>query len=149
MAKRRIRYFTAQYRFLSNFYASSIRFGRYTYPTTEHLFQFLKSKPGSSWETAIRLARSPGKAKIAGQSLVLTVDWDDTRVAMMRLVLRLKFEDKHLVRRLKSTGTAKLIEGNTWHDNFWGDCTCKQCKGIVGKNMLGILLMDLRENLSV
>ncbi len=149
MAKRRIRYFTSQYRFLSNFYPSSIRLGRHVYPTAEHLFQFLKTKPGSSWEEAIRLARSPGKAKIAGRSLILPVDWHDTRVVMMQLVLRLKFEDKYLAKRLKGTGTAKLIEGNTWHDNFWGDCTCKQCRDIVGKNVLGVLLMDLRQNLSV
>ena len=147
MAKRLIRYFTAQYRFLSNFYKISIRFGKHTYPTAEHLFQFLKTKPGSSWEATFRLARSPGKAKIMGQSLELPVDWEHTKVALMRIVLRLKFEDRPLARRLKGTGTAKLIEGNTWHDNFWGDCTCKQCKDIVGRNMLGMLLMDLRSNL--
>ncbi len=147
MAKRRIRYFTAQYKFLSNFYPISIRFGKHVYPSAEHLFQFLKTKPGCGWEDAFSLARSPGKAKIMGQSLELPVDWEQTKVALMRVVLRLKFEDRHLARRLKDTGTAKLIEGNTWHDNFWGDCTCKQCKDIVSRNMLGVLLIDLRSSL--
>ncbi len=148
MAKRRIRYFTAQYKFLSNFYPSSIRLGRHVYPTAEHLFQFLKTTPGSSWEAAIRLAGSPQRAKVAGRLLLLPVDWDDTRVAMMRLILRLKFQDKRLVKRLKATGTAELIEGNTWHDNFWGNCTCKKCEDIEGKNRLGKLLMELRTHLS-
>jgi len=149
MAKRKIRHFKGQYKFLSNFQETSIRFGKHVYPSAEHLFQFLKTKPGSSWESAIQLARSPGKAKKAGQECELPADWEAMKVPLMMVVLRLKFQDKHLARRLKETGTAKLIEGSVWHDNFWGDCTCQNCRAIPGKNMLGVLLMCLRENLRV
>ncbi len=149
MAKQRIRHFTGQYKFLSNFYMISIRFGKHTYATAEHLFQFLKTKPGSHWESAVRLSRSPAMAKKMGQQCELQTGWDDMRIGMMAMVLRLKFQDKHLAKRLKETGTAKLIEGNVWHDNFWGDCTCKSCRDVTGRNLLGILLMRLRGDLGV
>ncbi len=57
----------------------------------------------------------------------------------MRAVLREKFEqNKDLVTLLLGTGKEQLIEGNKWHDTFWGVCDG------VGSNYLGILLMDLR-----
>ena len=49
--------------------------------------------------------------------------------------------------RLLSTSNATLVEGNWWHDNFWGDCYCPKCKGIPGANTLGRLLMELRSKL--
>ena len=45
-------------------------------------------------------------------------------------------------------GIILLIEGNTWHDNYWGDCSCNRCKSKSGENMLGILLMELRDKLN-
>jgi predicted NAD-dependent protein-ADP-ribosyltransferase YbiA (DUF1768 family) len=43
-----------------------------------------------------------------------------------------------------------MIEGNWWHDNFWGDCYCNNKSGKhpeclkPGLNKLGLLLMNLR-----
>jgi predicted NAD-dependent protein-ADP-ribosyltransferase YbiA (DUF1768 family) len=45
---------------------------------------------------------------------------------------------------LLATGDEELIEGNTWHDNTWGNCVCQKCQDIPGRNMLGMLLMELR-----
>jgi predicted NAD-dependent protein-ADP-ribosyltransferase YbiA (DUF1768 family) len=61
--------------------------------------------------------------------------------------LRLKFQDPKLRAMLLATGNEELIEGNTWHDNTWGDCSCDACKDIEGKNMLGKLLMKVRDEL--
>ena len=43
----------------------------------------------------------------------------------------------HLKERLLKTGKEELVEGNTWHDNYWGNCTCEKCKNIAGQNKLG------------
>ena len=51
-------------------------------------------------------------------------------------ILKKKFSDDDLKARLLLTGDKKLIEGNKWHDNFWGNCTCKKCENVEGKNML-------------
>ena len=48
---------------------------------------------------------------------------------------------------LLSTGDVAIIEGNYWHDNFYGQCTCEKCAG-KGKNKLGKLLMDIRSELN-
>lgn len=33
----------------------------------------------------------------------------------------------------------------SWHDNFWGNCTCVKCENIEGQNWLGKLLMKVRD----
>jgi predicted NAD-dependent protein-ADP-ribosyltransferase YbiA (DUF1768 family) len=47
---------------------------------------------------------------------------------------------------LLSTGDMELTEGNWWHDNFYGSCSCVKCGG-KGQNNLGKILMDVRLNL--
>lgn len=140
--------FTGEYRFLSNFHKSSIRFGNHTYPTAEHLYQYLKTTPGSNWESYFRLNDNPTDAKRVGGSIPIAPYWDRYRRCHMRLVLRLKFENNLLTKKLVRTGKAELVEGNTWHDNYWGNCICKKCKIIPGGNTLGKLLMELRANLA-
>ena len=49
--------------------------------------------------------------------------------------------------KLKATGDATLIEGNHWHDNRWGKCTCDKCQNKEGQNWLGKILMEIRETL--
>ena len=58
--------------------------------------------------------------------------------------LRLKFADPELREMLISTYPHELVEGTTWHDNEWGNCSCERCKNIPGKNKLGKILMKLR-----
>jgi predicted NAD-dependent protein-ADP-ribosyltransferase YbiA (DUF1768 family) len=48
-----------------------------------------------------------------------------------------------LAEKLLATGEEILVEGNTWHDNFWGRCSCRNCRG-KGVNHLGQLLMERR-----
>ena len=49
-------------------------------------------------------------------------------------------------KQLLETGDEELIEGNRWHDNVFGSCFCPKC-GDKGQNMLGKLLMELRDKL--
>lgn len=65
----------------------------------------------------------------------------------MLIALRKKFNNSVLKKKLLATGDALLIEGNTCHDNYWGDCKCEKCKDIKGENRLGQLLMQVREEL--
>ena len=59
--------------------------------------------------------------------------------------LHQKFVIRYFQEKLLSTKDRELIEGNFWHDNFWGDCSCKKCQDIEGGNRLGKLLMEIRE----
>ncbi len=67
----------------------------------------------------------------------------------MRKIVREKFiQNPNLKKALISTGKATLVEGNYWHDNTWGNCTCEKCKNIPGKNYLGTILEDIRTEFS-
>lgn len=67
----------------------------------------------------------------------------------MRYGLRYKFAPyTSWTNKLLATGDAdaEIIEWNTWHDQFWGKCSCDECGGC-GENYLGLELMVIREQL--
>lgn len=132
--------FEGKYAFLSNFYSSPILYDGIVYPTNEHFFQAMKTLDQEE-RKKIAAAETPGQAKRLGRHVKLRTDWEQIKVDVMRTGLMLKFTDANLAQRLIDTGDEELIEGNWWGDRFWG-----QCEGI-GRNMLGQLLMELREKL--
>lgn len=135
--------FDGKYAFLSNFFPSPITFDGVTFPTVEHWFQAWKTKVPAEFR-AIATADTPGKSKRLGRQCTLREDWEEVKVDVMRDGLRLKFQDPKLRAMLLATGNEELIEGNTWHDNTWGNCVCQKCQNTPGRNMLGMLLMELR-----
>ena len=138
--------FEGKYAFLSNFYEHPIQYNGITYPTNEHFFQAMKSLKEEE-RKMIAAAPTPGKAKRLGRAITLRSDWELVKYDMMLLGLRLKFCDKELRSKLRATGDEILIEGNWWHDNTWGDCSCEQCKYVYGRNELGKLLMQVRNEI--
>lgn len=138
--------FNGNYRFLSNFYPSLINFEGIDYPTVEHAYQAAKTLDDDLRKTVVSL--SAGGAKRAGRNLKNREDWDDVKLTIMLTLLRKKFRDPILASALKQTGDEELEEGNYWHDNFWGSCTCLKC-GHKGENHLGKTLMQVRQELSV
>lgn len=132
--------------FLSNFYPSPICHDGITYPTNEHFFQGMKTLDIQE-RKAIAAAATPGVAKRLGRKVALRSDWEKIKVDVMRLGLILKFKDPELAQKLIDTGDEELIEGNWWHDNTWGSCYCAKCSRTPGRNLLGMLLMDLRKEL--
>ena len=116
------------------------------YTTNEHFFQAMKSLNPKERQ-AIVLAPTPGKAKYLGRKVSLRKDWEDIKEEVMLTGLRHKFSNPELRKKLLATGNEELIEGTTWHDNYWGICDCEACGG-QGKNRLGKLLMQVREELA-
>lgn len=139
-----IRSFRGDHSFLSNFHWSSFTWDGAVWPTSEHAFQAAKSADPNVREQ-IRQLSTPAKAKQAGRQVQLISDWETRKDAAMLEILRAKFRDPNLLAALLATGDSFLVEGNTWHDNYWGDCTCNQeaCKA-PGRNRLGHLLMAVR-----
>lgn len=134
--------FQGEYEFLSNFYPSPITYEGVEYPTVEHAFQAAKTTDNTLRRVISRLS-TPGKAKRAGRSLQLRSGWDDLRLQVMSTLVELKFQDPELRRKLIGTGSARLIEGNHWHDIFWGVCEGK------GENNLGKILMSTRTKIYI
>jgi ribA/ribD-fused uncharacterized protein len=138
-----IDFFDGEYAFLSNFYNASCIFEEKLYPTVEHAFQAAKSLDHAERDW-IAAAGSPGLAKRLGRRVNLRPDWEKVKFDVMEECLRSKFADPVLKKKLLATGDEELVEGNYWHDNTWGNCSCEKCKDIFGRNMLGNILMKLR-----
>lgn len=138
--------FVREYYWLSNFYPSPIVCEGIQYPTVEHAFQAMKSMDVHIRKVVSELS-SPGEAKKYGRTIHLRPDWDQVKVTLMHQLLEAKFMHPELKAQLQATQVIKLVEGNYWHDNFWGHCFCEKCRNdpkIVGKNMLGRILMSIR-----
>ena len=139
--------FEDEYAFLSNFYPSPFTHDGITYPTNEHFFQAMKTLDIGE-RKAIAAADTPGKAKRMGRSVELRSDWEKVKLYFMELGLRLKFlQHPDLAQKLIETGDEELIEGNWWCDQTWGSCSCPKHVRTPGRNLLGLLLMELRKEL--
>ena len=143
--------FVGRYRFLSNFYQHPLLYNYDFYPTAEHAYQASKTLYEKD-KQEIRNAPTPGKAKRLGRKVILRLNWEEVKVSIMRDILQKKFVkiimDFLMHDLLIATGTEELVEGNNWHDNYWGNCYCNNCIHIEGQNMLGKLLQEIRSTLS-
>ena len=138
--------FDGKFAFLSNFYPSPMTVDGIIFPTVEHLFQAAKTVSLVEREK-IAAAATPGQAKRLGRNVILCDNWEEIKDDVMLNALRLKFAILPLREKLLTTGNEELVEGNTWHDNIWGNCSCDRCKKIEGQNKLGKLLMQVREEI--
>ena len=138
--------FDGENEFLSNFYPSPILHEGIVYPTNEHFFQAMKTLDPAE-RKAIANAETPGMAKRMGRTVKLRSDWEQVKVDVMRTGLMLKFSDAKLAQKLIDTGDEELVEGNWWHDQTWGSCFCPDHCRTPGRNLLGMLLMELRKEL--
>ena len=146
MMKKPITSFRNEYMFLSNFYPVQVKLDGKTYPSVEAAFQAAKTL--DPLERVPFETMGPEAAKRAGRKLTLRPDWEDAKDGIMLALLRSKFSDPELRDRLVKLGMVTLVEGNTWHDNYWGNCTCPKCGGIKGQNKLGKLLMQVKHELA-
>lgn len=115
-----------------------------TFRTSEHAFQAAKCTNRTDKEKIIN-AQTPALAKRIGGEIQLRSDWEEIKDSIMENVLKVKFADDRLRKLLNDTKPCELIEGNRWHDQYWGTCTCVRHNDLPGKNMLGILLMKIRD----
>ena len=125
----------------SNFSRHSIELKDETWETSEHYFQAQKFA-GTHHESDVRKAKGPGAAAAMGRDkqLPLRADWEKVKDDVMREAVMAKFtQRKDLKEILLSTNDAILVE-HTENDSYWGDGG-----NGTGKNMLGKILMEVRE----
>ncbi len=109
----------------------------------EYAYQAYKSTDPTV-RAMIAGAKTPGIAKRMGQKVVLRPNWEQIKERVMKDLLLQKFTlNPKALETLLSTGDEMIAEGNNWHDNYWGSCTCPNCQG-KGRNRLGALLMEVR-----
>lgn len=131
----------------SNLFRRPIVFEGREYPTAEHAYQAGKAK-----EVAVRewilSAPSPALVALVAHGLYqwdIVPKWSQIKFDRMRQVLRAKFTQHDDLRALLlSTGGARLVEAGRADNKvnkLWGEVNGK------GRNMLGVMLMELRTEL--
>lgn len=140
--------FEGDYAFLSNYFdPCPMQYEGQNFWNSEAAYQ--AQKCADAEEKGLFTTASPDDAKRMGKRVRLVDDWEHKRVDVMRGVVHAKFnQHKDLARQLMATGDAMLIEGNTWHDNFFGVCSCPACRNIRAYNWLGEILMEERKKLN-
>lgn len=144
LSKDEIAEFTGEYRFLSNFYPAIVIMDGEPYPSIENAYQAAKTLD-PELRKPFREDITAAKAKKMGQKLELRADWEEVKLGIMKELVMDKFGHFGLQEKLLATGNVTLIEGNNWHDRFFGVCSCERCKNRGGKNHLGQILMEVRE----
>jgi ribA/ribD-fused uncharacterized protein len=135
------------YGVFSNLFRREIVFEDTTFATAEHAYQAGKARRPEvrAWLMA---APSPALLAMAAHGLYqwdVAPSWSRTKFDRMRAVLLAKFtQHEDLRETLLSTRSVRLVETATVDNavnRLWGEV------GGVGKNMLGLLLMELRTQL--
>lgn len=134
--------FRGKFQFLSNMYSAPFEWDGRSYKNSEAAFQSAKTL-----DPAVRdeFSEMTGVvAKREGKKVLLRRDWEEVKDGIMEEVVREKFiQNPDLLKKLIDTGDIELVEGNRWHDKYWGvDLVSGE-----GENHLGIILMNLREEL--
>jgi ribA/ribD-fused uncharacterized protein len=125
---------------LDPYYPCSVKIDGKAYKSSEHYYQSRKalSEKDQDW---IASAPDAGIAKERAHSLDegrRIKDWNSIKVAVERRAFLEKFrQNPELQEKLLATGDATLCEDNVG-DMFWGS---------EGENMVGRLLMEVREEL--
>lgn len=138
--------FKGDFGFLSNFYAKPFEYKGIVYPHAEGAFQAQKC---STDEVRMKytLIKNPVIAKRTGKKEPgLPENWNEIAYDVMKDILEVKFSNSELKEKLLSTGDAYIEEGNHWHDNRWGRCTCEKCRNKEALNWLGKILMETRRS---
>lgn len=145
--------FQSHYHIMSNMYPCDINAEGYTFKSAEHYYQWSKAVEYGRDDVAekILFARHAGIAKgIASKELPHTEEWKEKKLDVMRKVIQAKMTSH------PAFWTA-LIESKSLHlveatrDQYWGCGFTPEIarhtkpEYYTGSNMLGILLMDARD----
>ena len=132
---------------LSNLFRRPVEFEGETFPTAEHAYQAGKARKPEVKRWLLS-APSPALLAMAAHGLYywdITPGWSTNKFDRMRRILRAKFTQHQDLRDLLiATGSARLVETATVDNavnRLWGEVNG------VGKNMLGVLLMEVRAEL--
>lgn len=134
-----IKVFKGDYAFLSNSFPCTIEIDGLVYSSAEAAFWAQRVKDEKARRKYTRL--NPNKAREKGMQAEPIDDWEDIKLDVLMKVLKIKFSDPELKEKLLSTGNAKLINTNTYRDEYYGMYLGK------GRNKLGVTLMSLRDEL--
>lgn len=153
--------FQGKYSFLSLVYQCAFYYQGDLYNSAAAAFEAAKIQNPRDRVSFVHWNCKPWQARSIGKGIPacwLRPDWSpEVEIAVMTGIQRSKFSWPELQKRLLATGDACLVNGNSYHDNFFGSCLCRtlpaketrygvspRCTG-TGRNELGRILMQVRQ----
>lgn len=122
------------------------------FKTVENFFAAMKIGKAETEMRRKIAAATPGQAKRLGRKVALRADWETVKVDVMRYALKYKFAPGTSWHEKLMATSGEIVEWNNWNDTYWGAIATLE-NGVVtpvvprkGKNMLGILLMEIRDS---
>lgn len=141
-----IKSFQGEYRWLSNFWLHPITVFGYECKSVEHGYQAMSTFDEATRQKILSFSTAAeAKEERKREGFSLRKDWAEKKLSVMRSLIAEKFsmETNHeLAYKLYLTRPYKIIEGNTWGDNYWGEFNGQ------GANNLGQLHMERRSYIS-
>ena len=133
--------FRNEYYYLSNMYPCVLKLrihGKpYIFKSAESAFQSMKNPSRISEFVEL----NGYDAKKLGKRVNIRPDWNDVKDTMMLNILRAKFMQNPDLQKRLMLSTYEIVEDNSWGDTYWGVCNG------TGQNKLGVILMQVREEL--
>lgn len=129
--------------YLGNWHPAALFLKGKIWPTSEHYYQAQKMA-GTEYEELCRRLPTPRETfeMTRRPDVPIREDWEQVKVDVMREAVFAKFtQNPELLEKLLATGDAQIIEDSPV-DSFWGVGADGR-----GQNMLGIILMEVREKL--
>lgn len=132
--------FNGEYRWLSNFalLEEPVKVCGIKFYTTEALYQACKCKRNDQFVLFDGLTAA--ESKKFGRQVEMRSDWDSLRLSVMFNVNMIKYKQPKFKMLLGQTRGLYIEEKNSWDDTFFGVCDG------VGKNHLGKIIMNIRDN---
>lgn len=136
-----LRGFFGRNAWLGNSYPAAFRIDGLTWKSVDH-YVFAKRAIKESDRDAVREAETPIKARTVSKTMRWRPDWKEADVENVKAAVEAKFfQNVELGRKLIYTRDIELVHENRWGDKLWGVCEGE------GENLLGKLLMEIREKL--
>lgn len=128
------------YNWFSNFEPIPIIIDGVKWPSVENYYQSQKTTDEKLQKQF--LTCTPSVSKKLGRSVPLRSDWESIKLEVMEKALRAKFNHQTPDGIKLMTTEGELVEWNNWGDKVWGKTLDGQ-----GDNLLGKMLMSIREEM--
>jgi len=138
---KQIKGFCGLHSFLSNFYEFPIVYRGLNYLSSEAAYQASKYDDRPEVQALFKNVTADKSKQLVKRYPYDMVQFSKRRLLVMKEILLSKFRHPTLKKLLLDTFPKKLFEYNWWGDTYWG--VTKDG----GENQLGLLLMEVRQQL--
>lgn len=138
--------FSGEYAFLRDDFLVPVWYEGIWYPSAEHAYQASRTLYPKQKMLILECKTAIEAIRISNsKAITFRAGWKELRFQTKKVIVKSKFKNKELAKKLVDTFPHQLINENMYHDNYWGNCKCKNCFNTRGKNKSGNILIAVRD----